>query len=229
MSDQDEEKKTPARVVPKTSQAPPPPSPIRGVGYSRPRNTPARFEYWNLVPAVTIDQFTNLALGCDPGTELVGKEKERCTDLLVLIRAHQANHTLPNPVDPWNANPMYKAEELIAWAELVGYRNEDWKPIKSEPTDDIDDDLEDNIHTRRRNEVLGAAVEMLEFSVPIDQQTVLNFMRKTPDKYPACFQRTVEDKTLIKSITRAGGDVFDHLQYRDALASADRTDSADKG
>ena len=198
----DKDKKTQARVVPKISQAPEPSSPIRGGGYSLPRNTPARYEHWNYCPAVTIDQFTYLIFGCEPGTKLIWNETQKRADLLLLIHAHEAVDTFPKPIDPWAVNPLYAAVELIEWGEPLGYRAEDWKPIHPEPTDDIEDataegrsientveQVSEGVDYLRREEFVNAAIIMKESQqqiAPRNQAKVVGFIELYIDQFTEC-------------------------------------------
>ena len=230
-----DKKATTHRKVPAITEAPPPINPINTGGYRRKKDQLADYQHWNRMPVINLRQTIMLTLGIEPALKIYEPpNRQRYVQLEQVALSHRQAGTLP--VCAHNPD-LIRSDDWLQWIRSKSDEEppKEWQPIgldnhnQDGESGHIDDHLEDNIHTRRRDEVLGAAVEMLEFLVPIDQQTVLNFMRKNSDKYPACFQRTVEDKTLIRSITRAGGDVFDDRRYLDALASTDRTDSADKG
>ena len=208
----DKDKQTQARIVPKTSQAPDPPAPIRGSHYS-PQNTPARYEYWNRVPAVTVDQFTYLILGCEPDTELVGKERQRRNDLLVLVRSHQVNDTFPRPIDSWAANPLFRAVELIEWADPMEYEAPNWKPMPAKQLDDTQvPESSVSVDVDRFKEALSASKEMRS-SDKIETPTslvkhVLPYMQDenaNSGRFKDCCDKNWDDsENLARSIRRGG-------------------------
>ena len=116
--------------------------------------------------------------------------------------------------------------DFIQWAEVhIGIRApEEWQPIGPEEQSAVGQIDGKSIHTLRREEVLGAAIEMLGCRVPSGQKDVLNFMRRSSEKHVACFTRRVSDETLMKSIRRAGGNVLKDTQYLRALRKTDKAD-----
>ncbi len=205
-----DKKATTHRKIPAISEAPPPENPIRVGGYRPPSNTPARYKYWNLVPAVTIDQFILLIFGCDPGTELIMKTRQTRADLLLLIHAHEAVDTFPKPIDPWAANPLYRAVELKEWAEPLGYRAEDWKPIKQKSTDDIKS-AKPSVDVLRYRDALAACGDMRssqEISTPKSLlKDVIPYIFDqygSFSKYSNCGSANLQPIDLESSIRRGG-------------------------
>ena len=207
----------------RVSQAPEPPSPISTGGYRRPSNTPARYEYWNHVPAVTIDQFTYLIFGCDPGTKLIMKTRQKRADLLLLIHAHEAVDTFPKPIDPWAANPLYAAVELIEWAEPLGYRAKDWKPI--------------NVTAEggpRYEEAVAASIHMvddLNVPTPTTLDELYEYMINNKERFPInCGPDASLDIESIKRQVRREAKRYDldnksplkDLRFRKKKAEADK-------
>lgn len=207
------------------SEAPPPITPIRAGGYHPRKSKPARFEHWNRVPLVSLNELIMLMLGNEPGTKIQEPSKlQKFNDLLQIAVRCQETGSLSKGNDD---SHLISHQEAFNWAKSQSEPiPENWKPENPKTTHK--EGLKSTLPQRRREEMLRAAIIMAEKDAPGSMRDVVFFMRKDSDSYPDCCSTSISDDDLIKSISqRGGGNPLECQEYKVALAQF-RSDKADK-
>ena len=126
----EETKKTRARSIPETSQAPDPPSPIRSHAPPPKKSKPADYQHWNRFLLLTFGQCLMLLLGIEPGTKIQESSvREKYDRLWELINSCRKAGTLqyagrqPDQIQP---------SKFIEWAISNDLPvPKEWKPAVS--------------------------------------------------------------------------------------------------
>lgn len=186
------------------SQAPPPPSTIRG-GYSSIKSKQPDWNFWNRLPVLSIHECVSLLINVEPGTHVEHKLVQRKNRVYRLVRSYQEAGELASDE---NIAPS----EFISWAKSAGeVIPKEWQPINQALPKKELQKSKISIDVLRRREALDAAKEMRssdQFKTPTSLvKEVIPFMQKEYAKsgrFPNCCKTELDVENLARSINRGG-------------------------
>ena len=196
------EKKSKVRNT-ETTQAPEPPSTISGTGSTMSSKRPD-WNFWNKLPALSINECVMLLINVEPQTFLSNSKKHQYDRVCRRVQSFQAVDELPS----YGAN--IAPSEFIAWAQTNDEEPPDeWDPIqvkkKQEKAPEAEtqavDDAPKQItpSDKRRKEGLRAAKTILiqnhsigklrdksDFKKYMKKAAVIEYIREQPATFPHC-------------------------------------------
>lgn len=124
-----DKKATTHRKVPAITEAPEPPSPIRGRGYQQKRDQTADFKHWNRMPVIGLWQAIMLTLDIDPRTKIQEpSNRQRYEQLQQVALSHRQAGTLPVFAhDP----SLMRSDDWLQWVRSNSDEEppKEWQPI----------------------------------------------------------------------------------------------------